>query len=70
MRENEYITGGYRINFSTPRRIITSLFMLHNESVSIWMHLIPDLLIIIFFASLFATLETSNVKLELKGYQQ
>lgn len=38
--DNEYIQRGYRINFHTKKRICKSLFMLHNESVNVWSHLI------------------------------
>lgn len=38
--DNEYIQRGYRINFNSKKRICKSLFMLHNESVNVWSHLI------------------------------
>lgn len=38
--DNEYIKRGYRINFNSKKRICKSLFMLHNESVNVWSHLI------------------------------
>lgn len=40
MIDNEYIQRGYRINFNTKRSLCKSLFMLHNESVNVWSHLI------------------------------
>jgi adiponectin receptor len=40
MRDNEYIFRGYRIGFNTKTRIFKSLFMVHNESVNVWSHLI------------------------------
>lgn len=40
MRNNQYILGGYRVNFDNPKRLIRSLFMLHNETVNIWSHLL------------------------------
>ena len=39
MQDNEFIISGYRIRFNTTRKIIKSLFMLHNESVNVWSHL-------------------------------
>lgn len=30
MKDNEHITHGYRINFDSPKKILRSLFMLHN----------------------------------------
>lgn len=38
--DNEYIQHGYRINFHSKRKLCKSLFMLHNESVNIWSHLL------------------------------
>lgn len=47
MKDNDSITHGYRINFNNPKKIIKSLFMIHNESVNIWTHLIPAVAILI-----------------------
>lgn len=46
---------GYRINFNSTKKILRSLFMLHNESVNIWSHLIGAIIIIllIIYTSLF-----------------
>lgn len=30
MKDNQDITHGYRINFNNPRKILKSLFMVHN----------------------------------------
>lgn len=49
-RDNEYIKGGYRINFNTVRRILRSLFMVHNESMNIWSHLAGVVLFVVFVA--------------------
>lgn len=38
--DNEYIKLGYRINFNTKRKILKSLFLLHNETVNVWSHLL------------------------------
>ena len=40
MQDNEFVLSGYRINFNSTKRIFSSLFMVHNESVNIWSHLI------------------------------
>ena len=40
LKDNEYIEKGYRLNFSSTRKIFKSLFMVHNESVNVWSHLI------------------------------
>jgi hypothetical protein len=51
--DNEYIQRGYRINFNSHGKICESLFMLHNESVNVWSHLIG---VIIFFCLLVWTI--------------
>jgi adiponectin receptor len=38
--DNEYILRGYRINFNTKKKICRSLFLLHNETVNVWSHII------------------------------
>ena len=37
---NPYIKRGYRINFNTHSKIARTLFMIHNESINIWSHII------------------------------
>lgn len=49
MRDNEFIIRGYRINFNSGRKILKSLFILHNESVNVWTHLIATILFISLF---------------------
>jgi hypothetical protein len=44
--DNDYILHGYRINFNTVGRILRSLFMIHNETVNVWSHLIGVLVFI------------------------
>ena len=51
--DNEFIQRGYRINFNSHGKICKSLFMLHNESVNVWSHLIG---VIIFFCLLIWTI--------------
>lgn len=58
MKDNDHITHGYRINFDTPRKIIKSLFMWHNESVNIWTHFLPALTIIIVLVYFFVDFES------------
>jgi hypothetical protein len=45
--DNEYIMKGYRINFSNFKVILKSLFMVHNELINVWSHLLGALLIFI-----------------------
>ncbi len=40
LQDNEYILRGYRIGFNTKTKILKSLFLLHNESVNVWSHLL------------------------------
>lgn len=47
LRDNEFIHSGYRLNFSSTKRILKSLFMLHNESVNVWSHLLGVFLFLI-----------------------
>jgi hypothetical protein len=54
MKDNEYITSGYRINFNSVKRVAQSLFMLHNESVNIWSHLLGALFVV--FLAVYTTI--------------
>ena len=47
MKHNEYIIRGYRINFDSGKKIIKSLFMIHNESVNVWTHLVGAMVIVL-----------------------
>lgn len=49
-RDNEYVKKGYRVNFNSVKRILRSLFMIHNESMNVWSHLCGVLLFITFVA--------------------
>lgn len=44
LRDNEYITKYYRVNYS-GRQTIRSLFGLHNETANIWSHFLGALLL-------------------------
>jgi hypothetical protein len=53
--DNEYIQRGYRINFNSHGEIWKSLFMLHNESVNVWSHIIGvGIFIILLFWTIFS----------------
>ena len=69
MRDNKHITDGYRINFNTPRRIIRSLFMIHNESVNIWSHFIPAIFILAFIATFYFVVDGAAVRRSFNSYQ-
>jgi hypothetical protein len=55
MKVNLHIIKGYRIGFDSPSKILRSLFMIHNESVNIWTHFLPAILIfcLIFYLLVF-----------------
>ena len=40
LQDNQYIKEGYVINCTTFKKTLRSLFVLHNESVNVWSHLI------------------------------
>ncbi len=48
LRDNEYIKHGYRIDFNSTKKVFHSLFILHNESVNIWSHLLGVFMVIVF----------------------
>ena len=52
MRDNEYITHGYRIGFTSVKRVLRSLFMCHNETANVLSHLVG---VLIFVALIFYT---------------
>lgn len=47
VRDNEYIRKGYRINFSSVKAVVKSLFMLHNETMNVWSHLCGVIIFIV-----------------------
>jgi adiponectin receptor len=62
MKDNDHITHGYRINFNTPRKIFRSLFMVHNESVNIWSHFLPAIIILSLLFSFYLVVDQTVVK--------
>ena len=60
-RDNEYILKGYRIGFTTTRRILKSLFMCHNETINVWSHLIGAVYFLIFLTYLTCYLWPSSL---------
>lgn len=55
LRDNEYILRGYRNNFDSFSKTFKSLFMIHNESINVWTHLLGAFLVIflIIYTALF-----------------
>jgi len=65
LKDNEFIHSGYRINFHTPKKVLKSLFMVHNESVNIWSHLGGAIFLVILCVVLcfsVNSLDTQNIK--------
>ena len=57
MQDNDKIQRGYRINFTSKRQLLRSLFMVHNESVDIWTHLLPLLILVGVLCGLWMTVD-------------
>ena len=68
--DNEYILRGYRINFNTNRKICRSLFLLHNETVNVWSHIIGVIAFIALFIWSLAGLYASNTYRQLMDGDQ
>jgi Ca2+/Na+ antiporter len=47
LRDNEFIHSGYRINFDSYWKILKSLFVLHNEFVNVWSHILGALFVVV-----------------------
>ena len=46
IKDNEHLLSSYRVCFHSYRDLARSLFMLHNETMNVWSHLIGSLLFI------------------------
>ena len=64
IKDNEYIKNGYLLNCDSIKKSFKSLFILHNELINIWSHLLGALFFIalIFYSIFFIT----NYKAQLK----
>ena len=59
--DNEYIHKGYRLHFNTFQKIMKSVFLIHNETVNIWTHVLGGLLFIcLLLYFIFSTDYSSN----------
>lgn len=61
MKDNHHITGGYRIGFDNPKKILRSLFMVHNESVNIWSHFLPAIILVFFIVYMIVFVGPTNI---------
>jgi len=65
LKDNPFIHTGYRINFHTPKKVLKSLFMVHNELVNVWTHLAGAIVLIIICIALcfsMTSIDTKNLK--------
>ncbi len=46
---NEHILNGYRINYTTWKATLMSLFQMHNETINVWTHFIGFIACLIAF---------------------
>lgn len=60
LRDNEFILGGYRRPYSTWGECLKSLFKLHNESVNVWSHLFPMIVLAIVSPFVFSAFQASS----------
>jgi len=69
-RVNPYILTGYRVNFNSFRRLFRSLFMLHNETINIWTHLIGGLIFIFLIIHTFEIYEPSDFYYQIMAHHK
>ena len=57
IKNNEYLKGGYRLNCITNNKIFKSLFVCHNDSVNVWLHLLGTVgaIVLIFYTAIFVS---------------
>jgi len=69
LKDNQYILTGYRIGFHTPKKVLKSLFMIHNESMNIWTHLFGAIGLIILCFVLSFSMSTEGAQ-QIKQFVQ
>lgn len=47
MQDNQYIVSGYRPATNSFRTSFSSIFAIHNETVNIWTHLLPAVVLLV-----------------------
>lgn len=52
MLNNEYLSEGYRVNFTSRRNLAKTMCMKHNEITHIWTHLIGFLVFVVLMIGL------------------
>ena len=64
-QDNEFIKGGYLLNANTFKKIFKGLFLIHNESVNVWSHLIGA--IFFFFMILYTIIFITNIQTQISN---
>ncbi|OMJ74385.1 hypothetical protein SteCoe_26712 [Stentor coeruleus] len=67
-QDNEFIIKGYRLYFNTTKKILRSLFLVHNETVNIWTHLVGALMFLMIILSFVFSTDFSSNTLIYKSY--
>jgi adiponectin receptor len=65
LRDNDFIHGGYRLNFNSFGKLLKSLFMFHNESFNVWSHLLGVCIFLAFLGYTIAWLGMPSKVLQL-----
>ena len=65
VQDNEYIKGGYLLNANTFKKIFKGLFIIHNESVNVWSHLIGA--IFFFFMIWYTIIFITNLQTQISN---
>jgi adiponectin receptor len=65
--QNQFILSGYRLGFSL-RGTLRSLMMLHNETINIWTHLLPLVLVVFVIGYVVLGLEGEQALASFLGY--
>lgn len=68
LKDNEYIHKGYRLHFNTIEKILKSMFMVHNETINIWTHIIGFFLFISLLCIFIFTTDYSTNAIYYKEY--
>ncbi len=70
MKDNDKIHTGYRINFNSISKLFRSLFMVHNEVVNIWSHLLPLLVFIVLLISFWTVIDDHQFKMKMSEHKE
>jgi|JI10StandDraft_1071094.scaffolds.fasta_scaffold759303_1 hypothetical protein len=70
LKDNDQIHTGYRINFNSKRKLFKSLFMVHNESVNIWTHLLPLLIFSALMISFYLVVDDHQFKIRMTEHRE